>query len=98
MKKSPETRASGDYQNLCSSIFGARMKNVLVLVLALLLLTFGATIAYIENQRYARALDMYPSMKQESDQEHVECLSLAETGTHDLWHLFFAIRERLLSL
>ncbi|MFY0308956.1 hypothetical protein ACFMBG_03525 [Leisingera sp. D0M16] len=71
------------------------MKNALIVIFAVLLLLFGATIIHTENQRYALAQGLCPNLYQESVQEHNACLFLAETRTHDSWHLYYALRETL---
>lgn len=66
-------------------------KNLIIAVLSLALLWFGASLIRVENQRYALELEMCGTLSPENSVKRFECLETIETRTGPFYHLLYGL-------
>ena len=66
-------------------------KNLVIGVLTLALVWFGASLVRVENERYALELEMCGTLSPENSTERSKCLDEVETRTGPLWHLVYGL-------
>lgn len=71
-------------------------KNIIIVILVIFVVLLSRSLIRLENYRYASVVGVCSEFNPNNPNQLLEwqnCLNKAQTRTHPLWHIFYALKE-----